>query len=233
MNRAHFRQNARADRIDPQILPIMPPVARKPKANLLMTSLGVLLTASSLFGIYLGTLFAGTLVWPMLLFEPVVLGCGLVAIAVGLHIQRSSVPMALATTAGCLAVAAFLSTVAGRNTLGGSMLMPLLGLRLVVAATLSLWAAWFVLGPDRAAWQRVLLGCGLLAAGAGLSSLAFIGQAKPVRDWLLSLGGFVASAAALVGFIVFVILVAAGIHLVVRPFEAALDANRPRPRPAA
>lgn len=208
-------------------------VSRNPKANLLLAGLGGLLVFSGLFGLYLGAVSAGTLVWPMLLFEPIVVGCGVVAICVGLQIQKSSVPMALATSAGCLAVAGFLSTVAGRNTLGSSLLMPLLGVRLVIAALLSAWAAWLVLGPSRQAWQRVLVGCLLLAAGAGLSSMAFIGQAKPLRDWLLSFGGFVASAAALVGFIVFVILVAAGIHLVVRPFEMALDADRPRPKPAS
>jgi hypothetical protein len=43
---------------------------------------------------------------------------------------------------------------------------------------------------------------------------------------LVAAGGFVSSAAALVLFIVFVVLVAAGVHLIVRPFEMALDANR-------
>lgn len=208
-------------------------MTRNPKANLFIAGLGAVLALTGLFGLYLGTLSAGTLVWPMLLFEPVVAGCGIVAACVGLRIQKSSVPMALATAAGCAAVAGFLSTVSGRNTLGGSMLVPLLGVRLAIAVLLGVWAAWLVLGPNRRAWERLLVGTVLLVAGAGLSSVAFIGPAKPLRDWLLSLGGFVASAAALVGFIVFVILVAAGIHLVVRPFEMALDADRPQPKPSS
>ena len=208
-------------------------VTRNPKANLVIAGFGAILAMSGLFGLYLATLSAGTLVWPMLLFEPIVIGCGIACICVGLGIQKSSIPMALATAAGSLAVAGFLSTVAGKNTLGGGVLVPMMGLRLLIAAILSLWAAWVVLGPSRQAWQRVLIGSALLAAGAGVASLGFIGPAKPMRDWLLSMGGFTASAAALVLFVVFVILVAAGTHLVVRPFEIALDAAKPQGHPAA
>lgn len=202
------------------------PVTRKHGANLVWVGLGALLAISGMFGLYLGLFSAGTLVWPMLLFEPIVVGAGLITIAVGLGRQRSFVPMALATAAGCVGVAAFLSTVAGRNTLGGGLLVPMLGLRLAIAGVLALWAAWLVLGPDTKAWRRVVLGGILLLLGGGIAAIGFAGPAKPIRDVLLSMGGFVASAAALVLFVVFVILVSAGVHLLVRPFEIALDSGK-------
>jgi len=205
----------------------------RPAASLVLTVIGVLLAASSLLGLYLGIFSAGTLVWPMLLFEPIVLGCGIAVVCVGLGVQRTDAAMALATSAGCLAVAGFLSTVAGRNTLGGGLLVPLLGVRLLMAAIISVWAAWLVLGPNAVAWRRVILGCLLLLGGMGLASLAFIGPAQPLRGWLVSQGGFIASAAALTGFIVLVILVSAGLQMVVRPFERALDARRSPGQPAA
>lgn len=201
---------------------------RNPKANLGIAAAGVVLALSALVGLALALFSVDQLVWPLLLFEPIVLGGGLVTLAVGLRIQKASVPMALATAAGCVAVAGFLSTVAGRNTLGSGVLVPMLGMRLVLAAALSVWAAVLVIGPDPKGWRRLAVGSVLLVLGAGLASLAFIGPAKPVREWLLSMGGFTASAAALVLFLLFVILVAAGVHLVVRPFEVALD----RPGPA-
>ena len=181
----------------------------------------------------MGIFSAGTLVWPMLLFEPVIIGAGVAVVCVGLGFQRSDVPMALATAAGCIGVAAFLSTVAGRNTLGSGLLVPMLGLRIVIAGVLGFAAALSVLGTDWSAWKKLALGCVLLALGGGIASVAFLGQAKPIRDWLLSMGGFAASAIALVLFVVFVIMVAAGVQLVVRPFEAALDADKSGRQPAA
>jgi hypothetical protein len=203
-------------------------VDRNPKANLGIAAAGVLLALSALVGLALALFSVDQLVWPMLLFEPIVLGGGLIALAVGLRLQKASVPMALATAAGCVAIAGFLSTTAGRNTLGSGLLVPLLVGRLVLAAGLGGWAAMLVVGPSRRGWSRIAIGAALLALGGGLAALAFIGPAKPFREWLLSLGGFVASAAALLLFVIFVILVAAGVHLVVRPFEIALDEGDPR-----
>lgn len=200
---------------------------RKSKAKLGITGLGAILALSGLAGLFLAVFSVDQLVWPMLLFEPIVLGGGLIAIAVGLGFQKSSVPMALATAAGCVAVAGFLSTVAGRNTLGSGMLVPMLGLRMVIAAILGLISAWMIIGPNKAGWRRIVIGSVLLALGGGVAALSFIGPAKPVREWLLAQGGFITSATALLLFIVFVILTAAGVHMVVRPFEVAMDEGTP------
>jgi|GEM_PF-5333418 len=200
---------------------------RKSKANLGIVGIGAILVLSGLFGLFQAMFSVDQLVWPMLLFEPVVLGGGLIAIAVGLGMQKSSVPMALATAAGCVAVAGFLSTLAGRNTLGAGLLVPMLGLRMVIAMALGLVSAWLIIGPSMTGWRRIVIGSILLILGGGVAALSFIGPAKPVREWLLAQGGFIASAAALVMFIVFVILTAAGVHLVVRPFEIAMDEGTP------
>lgn len=200
---------------------------RKSKANLMIAGGGAVLVLSGLVGLFLATFSVDQLVWPMLLFEPVVLGGGLIAIAVGLGMQKSSVPMALATAAGCVAVAAFLSTVAGRNTLGSGLLVPMLGVRLVTAAALGLYAVWLVIGRNITGWRRIVTGLVLLALGCGIAASSFIGPAKPFREWLVSLGGFATSATALVLFVVFVILTAAGVHLLVRPFEIAMDEGGP------
>ncbi len=201
-------------------------MTRNPKANLLFIAGGVILALSALVGLFLALFAVDNLVWPMLLFEPIVLGSGLVLVLAGLGFHRDNLPMALATTAGCLAVAAFLSTLAGRNTLGSGILVPMLGVRMVLAILLSVWAACLVLGRRGHAWRRVILGGVLLAAGAGIASLGFIGPAQPIRESLVDAGGFVASAAALMLFIVFVVLTAAGIHLMIRPFEMALDERK-------
>lgn len=205
---------------------------RNRKANLLLTAGGIVLGLSALLGLFLALFAVDNLVWPMLLFEPIVLGSAVATIAIGIGLQRNDLPMALATTAGCLAVAAILSTLAGRNTLGSGLLVPMLGVRLLIAACLGLWAAWLVIGLRGDAWRRLLIGLALLAAGAGVASLGFIGPARPVREWLVSAGGFIASAAALVMFLVFLVLTAAGVHLVVRPFEMALDARKRGDAPA-
>lgn len=186
-----------------------------------------MLALSGLFGLFLASFSVDQLIWSMLLFEPIVIGGGLIAIAVGFGIQKSSIPMALATAAGCVAVAGFLSTVAGRSTLGSGSLVPMLGLRMVIAGALGLYAAWLVIGPRRDGWRRIVIGSGLLVLGGGIAASSFIGPAKPFREWLLSMGGFTASAAALVLFVVFVILTAAGVHLLVRPFEMAMDEGTP------
>ncbi len=196
---------------------------RKSKANLVTAGGGAILVLSGLVGLFLALFSVGNMVWPMLLFEPIVLGGGLIAIAVGLRVQRSSVPMALATAAGCIAVAGFLSTLAGRNTLGSGILVPMLGLRMVIAAALAVYAGWLVIGPNMNRWRQVVIGCALLVLGGAIAASSFIGPAKPFREWLLSLGGFATSATALVLFVIFVILTAAGVHLLVRPFEVALD----------
>jgi len=208
-------------------------VTRNHKANLGLIGMGGILCLSALVGLVLATVSAGTLVWPMLLFEPIVLGGGLVMLAVGLGLQKNSVPMALATAVGCVFVAGFLSTVAGRNTLGSTILVPMLGIRMVIVLVVAIQAAWLVLGPDAHAWKRLVLGAVLLAIGAGIAAIGFIGPAKPVRDYMLSMGGFIASAIALVLFIVFLVLVSAGVHLVVRPFEIAAASGNPEDRPAA
>ncbi len=208
-------------------------MTRNPKANLVQVGVGALLALSALLGLILASFSVDSLVWPMLLFEPVILGCGIALVLAGLGYQRAGLPMALATIAGCTAVAGFLSTVAGRNTLGSTLLVPMLGGRLLIAAALGLWAVVLVLGPRAAAWKRFALGGLLLGAGAALASLAFIGPAKPLRESLVAAGGFVSSAAALVLFVVFVVLVAAGVHLIVRPFEMALDAKKAEKAPAS
>jgi predicted tellurium resistance membrane protein TerC len=76
-------------------------------------------------------------------------------------------------------------------------------------------------------WQRILLGAALLVVGGGIAVSSFIGPAKPFREWLQSLGTFATSATALVLFVAFVIVTAAGVHLLVRPFEMALDEGAP------
>lgn len=200
-------------------------VTRNRKANLMYVGGGAILGLSALVGLFLAAFSIESLVWPMLLFEPVVLGSGIALVLLGLGYQRDGLPMALATIAGSVAIAGFLSTVAGRNTLGSTLLVPMLGGRLVIAAALGLWAIVLVLGPKASAWRRVALGTLLLLVGGGLASLTFIGPAKPLRDSLVAAGGFVSSAVALVLFIVFLVLVAAGVHLIVRPFEMALDAQ--------
>lgn len=169
----------------------------------------------------------------MLLFEPVVLGCGGTVLLIGLRIQKKSIPMALATAALCLAVAAFLSTVGGRSTLGGKFLIPLMGVRLLLSAMLGISAALLVLGKNSLAYKRVLIGCLMLLAGSILASVAFLDLARPIRDWLMSLGAFGASAISLAFFVVFVILVSAGTHQMVRPFELALDSKKPKQDPAS
>ena len=189
----------------------------------ILIALGGLIILSALFGLGLAAFGSGQLVWPVLLFEPVVLGAGIVAILIGLRIQNRSIPMALATAAACLAAAAFLSMMAGRSTLGGRILVPLMGARLVLAGILGLLAAMLVLGRDTRAYRRVLVGGLLLIAGGALASIAFLGQAKPIRDWLMSLGAFGASAVSLALFVAFVILVSAGTQKVVGTFERALD----------
>mgnify|MGYP001791499829 CR=1 FL=1 len=208
-------------------------MTRNQKANLGLVGIGAILTVTGLVGLGLAVFGVGTLVWPMLLFEPIVVGGGLITLFVGLGLQRQSVPMALATAAGCVAVAGFLSTVAGRNTLGSGILVPMLGLRLVISGVIGLWATVMVLGSDRIAWQRLVVGCVLLAFGGGIAAIAFIGPARPVRDFLLSMGGFVSSAVALVLFVLFVILVSAGLHLVVRPFEMAMEPTKSENQPTA
>ncbi|MEQ8316047.1 MAG: hypothetical protein RIE77_09245 [Phycisphaerales bacterium] len=207
-------------------------MTRNRKANLLYVGGGAVLGLSALVGLYLAAFSIENLVWPMLLFEPVLLGCGIGLVLVGLGYQRDGLPMTLATIAGCAAIAGFLSTVAGRNTLGSTLLVPMLGGRLLIAAALGVWAIVLVLGPRASAWRRVALGALLLLVGGGLASLSFIGPAKPLRESLVAAGGFVSSAVALVVFIVFVVLVAAGVHLMVRPFEMALDAEKSE-KPAA
>ncbi len=206
-------------------------VIRNRKANLGIAIGGAVLVLSGLFGLFLACFSIDQLVWPMLLFEPIVIGGGIAALCVGLGVQRSGVPMALATVAGCVAVAGFLSSVAGRNSLGSGMLVPMLSVRMLVSVAFVLYAAWLVLGPHRDAWRRLVLGSVLLALGLGIAAVGFIGPARPVREWLLSLGGFAASAAALVLFVVFVILTAGGVHLVVRPFEMAFDGDKPENSP--
>ena len=207
---------------------------RNQKAKLGLIGIGGILILSGLVGLGLAVFGVGTLVWPMLLFEPIVIGGGLITLCVGLGLQKQSIPMALATAAGCVAVAGFLSTVAGRNTLGSGILVPMLGVRLAISGLIGFWATWMVLGPKRVAWQRLVVGCALLALGGGIAAIGFIGPARPVRDWMLSMGGFVSSAIALVLFILFVILVSAGVHLVVRPFELAQDAaTKSENQPAA
>lgn len=196
---------------------------RKSKANMVITGGGAALALSGLLGLYLAAFSVDQLIWAMLLFEPIVIGGGLIAVAVGFGVQKSSVPMSLATAAGCIAVAGFLSTVAGRSTLGSEMLVPILGVRMAIAVALALYAAWLVIGPSVVGWRRIALGSALLIMGGGIAASSFIGPAKPFRDWLLSMGGFAASASALVLFVVFVILTAAGVHLLVRPFEVAMD----------
>lgn len=208
-------------------------MTRNRKANLIIGGGGAILGLSALAGLFMAIFAVDNLVWPMLLFEPIVLGCGIAAVLVGLGYQRHGLPMALATIAGCLAIAAFLSTLAGRNTLGSTILVPMLGVRLLIAAGLGFWAVCLVLGRCASAWRRVALGAALLIAGAGVASLGFIGPAKPLRESLLAAGGFVASAVALLLFIVFVVLTAAGVHLMVRPFEMALDAGQPDRSPAS
>lgn len=204
----------------------------KSKANLAITGGGAALVLSGFLGLFLASFSVDQLIWAMLLFEPIVIGGGLIAIAVGMGKQRSSVPMALATAAGCVAVSGFLSTVAGRSTLGSGLLVPMLGVRLVIAGALGLYAAWLVIGPNRDGWRRIAMGSVFLTLGGVLAALSFIGPAKPFREWLLSMGGFTASAAALVLFVLFMILTAAGVHLLVRPFEMAMDSGT-REGPAA
>ncbi|GIW73514.1 MAG: hypothetical protein KatS3mg103_0036 [Phycisphaerales bacterium] len=201
---------------------------RNPRAKYALLAIGIILILAGLAGIALALLGASTPLWMMLLFEPLALGAGVVVLAVAVGLQRHHQPMALATAAMCLAVAAFLSALAAQNTLGSARTMPLMAGRLALAGVLGLWSAGMVLGPDRQAWKRVAIGtvCLLLA---GLMALVMVaGQTKPIRDALLSMGGFIASAIVLVGFVVFVGLVSAGVHLIVRTFELALDrAERP------
>lgn len=167
----------------------------------------------------------------MLLFEPVVLGCGLFALLVGMGVQKRSVPMALATIAACLAAASFLSTLAGRSTLGGTILVPLMGFRLFVAGFLGVLAVVLILGRDVRAYKRVLVGCLLLLVGVGIASIAFLGQAAPIRGALMSLGAFGASAVSLALFVVFVLVVSAGTQHVVRTFESAIDNEKSNHNP--
>ncbi len=198
-------------------------MTRNPKANIGLIAAGAIWSLTGLVGLGLAVFGVGTLVWPMLLFEPIVIGGGLITLAVGIGLQKQSIPLALATAAGCVAVAGFLSTVAGRNTLGSGMRVPMLGVRLVFAGLVGTWSTWMVRGRNRVAWQRLVVGCVLLALGGGIAGIAFGGPARPIRDLLLSMGGFASSAIALVLFVLFVILVSAGVHLVIRPFEIALD----------
>ncbi|MEO1008034.1 MAG: hypothetical protein AAFX79_05675 [Planctomycetota bacterium] len=184
------------------------------------------LAIASLVATAMAVVGAGQLVWPMLLFQPVAAGAGVAAVLAALGPQRSAPPLALAVAAGSAAIAAFLGYTGGRNTLDPGTLGILLGVQGATSGVIGLLAVALVLGRDRRAWLRVGLGLALLAIGAAFAGVGVLERAKPVRDALASTGPILTPAIGLVAFGVFMAVVAAGVHLVIRPFEARLDAAR-------
>jgi len=197
----------------------------------IIAAAGALLAVGGLVGLAMGLFGAARVVWPLLLFEPLCVAAGVLGVAVGFGAQRDTPALGVAITAAGAALAASLGYLGATNTLGTGVLLPLLVARLGLAGLLGLVSARLVLGASRSRWLRAGAGGGLLALGGAMAAVAFLDPGKPIRDWLLSMGGFVASAAGLVLFIVFVAVVSAGVQLLLDPFEWALD-HAPNNKPA-
>ncbi len=172
-------------------------------------------------------------VWGLLGFEVVTLVTAALGVFVGLGRPREAPGLASATIGATVFAAGTLGRFSAIMTRAEGALSegqavralvrdPMFDGRLVAAIVLLAVGACFVLGSDRAAWRKLVIGSVLLipVLGAGLW-LSGSGL-----DWLMapveSSGGLVRVVGAAVGGVGLMIAASVSIHLVIRAFEGRL-----------
>ncbi len=206
-------------------LPPPPPAVRRA-----VLVLSLILGASSLLGLWLAFMGAGSVVIGMLGFELVVLVAAVIAVLAGLGRFRSGYALALACVGGTVFGATVLGFVDGRPNFVSSpdlarVLRLMVYARVLLAGLLGAGAALAVLSRDASSW-------GSLGRGLAVGSPVVVVGALAIlfaRDWLTVPRDGVLEAVR-IGSIILGVLVLGGffcasVHLVIRAFQAG-DVDR-------
>lgn len=200
---------------------------RTPRFILILTGLlSAFILVSAAMGIYHSILARA---WFHTSFEVTLLIAGVIGLLTAFDRFRSSQAMSLTCVGGVVifsTIFAFITQGGRPSSLGSQLLIDMsrdlhTAARLAVGGTIALLAALtLMLRSPRIAFGRLALGLGLLAPIAIVGGLWVAG---PLARFIATLSPLVQTILAVVGFFIFLILISAGLHFIIRSLESGVE----------
>lgn len=166
-------------------------------------------------------------------FELVNLTAGVIGVLIGLGRFRAGTGLGALCVAGAIAVGSLFGSISTQHAFAGVQILPIAFARAGLAGLILFAMAMHLLGTNKGAWFRLILGAVLGLPPLTVAAMAATGRGTNLFSSMSSLPPVVSLFIGSVVFIIGSVLLAVGVHLVVRAFELGrISAAEPDQTPA-
>lgn len=189
-----------------------------PLKLLLIAIPSLVIGLSALLGIPFAAFASDVVAINLLGFETVALVSGVMGVLVGIGRFRDGAAIGALCVAGAVAVGAIFGSLSVNNIFAGVQLRPFVIGRVLLASVVLVGSALLVIGFQRRAWLRLILGILLAGPPLALALFAATGRGERLIAKIEHVPPAISLFVGSVGFILASVLLAFGVDIIVRVF---------------